>query len=169
MLNSFYETLYTSALPSDFQPEELRDLLDPLALGWLLDTERETLVQPFMALAVLNAIQSFPSGKSPSPDGLPILLSHTGNCWHHDWLRCTQIVCQGRLPSAMYHAYLTQIYKSLKDPTSCAYRPIALLNNDFKILTKLLVIRLYAMLPSVADSDQTGFMPHRATDVNLRR
>lgn len=25
------------------------------------------------------------------------------------------------------------------------------------------------MLPSVIDSDQTGFMPHRATDVNLYR
>lgn len=42
--NTFYETLYTSALPSDLQPETLRDLLVPLALGWLSDQERETLV-----------------------------------------------------------------------------------------------------------------------------
>lgn len=31
--NTFYETLYASALPSDFQPEGLKDLLDPLALS----------------------------------------------------------------------------------------------------------------------------------------
>lgn len=37
--NSFYETLYTSALPSDFQPGTLQDLLDPLAPGWLSDSE----------------------------------------------------------------------------------------------------------------------------------
>lgn len=70
--NNFYETLYTSALPSDFRPKELRVLLDPLALGWLSDAERETLVQPFTTLEVLNAIQSFPSGKDTGPDGLPI-------------------------------------------------------------------------------------------------
>lgn len=75
--NSFYETLYTSALPSDFQTDALQDLLDLLALGWLLDKERETLVQPFMGLEVLNAIQSFPSEKAPGPDGLPMVLYKT--------------------------------------------------------------------------------------------
>lgn len=42
MFNAFYEKLYTSTLPSDFQPESLQDLLDPLALGWLSDEERVT-------------------------------------------------------------------------------------------------------------------------------
>lgn len=42
--NAFYDKLYTSTLASDFRPEQLRDLLDPLALGWLSDQERLTLV-----------------------------------------------------------------------------------------------------------------------------
>lgn len=40
--NTFYETLYTSSLPSDFQPKSLNVLLDPLALGWLSDQERDS-------------------------------------------------------------------------------------------------------------------------------
>lgn len=46
------------------------------------------------------------------------------------------------------------------------YCPIA---YDFKILMKLLALRLYPLLPSVIDSDQMGFMPHRATAINPRR
>lgn len=102
--NNFYETLYTFVLPSDFQPEEL---LDPLALGWLSDAERKALVQPFTALEVLNAIQSFPSGKAPGPDGLPIDFYKT-----HGELLAPQLaslyttsLLEGRLPSSMYHAY----------------------------------------------------------------
>lgn len=60
---TFYKTLYKSTLHSDFQPESMRSLLDPLALGWLSDQERETLVQPFTTLEVLNAIHSFPPGR----------------------------------------------------------------------------------------------------------
>lgn len=169
---AFYEKLYTSTLPSDFQPGRLRDLLDPLALGWLSDQERETLVRPFTALEVLNAIQSFPTGKAPGPDGLPIDFYKSHGDLLAPLLAQLYNIClkDGKLPDSMYLAYLTLIHKPSKDPTSCAsYRPIALLNNDFKILTKLLALRLYPLLPSVIDSDQTGFMPRKSTDVNLRR
>lgn len=46
---------------------------------------------------------------------------------------------------------------------------IALLNNDLKILTKLHTYRLHFLLPFIIDSDQTGFMAHKSTDMNLRR
>lgn len=138
----FYEMLYTSALPSDLQPNALQDLLETLALGCLQDKEWEARVQLFTDLEVLNAIQSFPSVKAPGLDGLPIDFYKT----HGDLLApllaslYTQCLSDGKLPDSMYHAYLTLIYKSPKNPTSCAsYRPIALLNNDFKILTKLAI------------------------------
>lgn len=121
---------------------------------------------------VLNAIQLFPTGKAPGPDGLPIDFYKAHGDLLAPLLAQLYSTCfrAGKLPDSMYHAYLTLIYKPSKDPTSCAsYRPIALLNNDFKILTKLLASRLYPLLPSVINSDQTGFMPRRSTDVNLRR
>lgn len=77
---------------------------------------------------------------------------------------------EGALPESMSHAHIVLIYKHSKDPSSCvSYRPIALLNVDFKILTKLISRQLQPLLPNIIDSDQTGFMSGRATDVNLRR
>lgn len=98
--SAFYKTLYTSTLPPDFQPEKLQDLLDPLALGWLSDQERETLVQPFTALEVLNAIHSFPPGKAPRPDGLPIDFYRA-----HYWPKFTQhvyLMAKYQIPCTMH-------------------------------------------------------------------
>ncbi|XP_040184700.1 vomeronasal type-2 receptor 26-like [Rana temporaria] len=57
-----------------------------------------------------------------------------------------------------------------KDSLECSsYRPIALLNMDLKILTKVLAKRLALVISSLVDVDQTGFMPGKSTDTNLRR
>lgn len=66
--------------------------------------------------------------------------------------------------------HIVLIYKSPNDPKFCAsYRSVTLLKNDFNILTKLITIRLQCLLPLIIDSDQMGYMAHRATDINLRR
>lgn len=168
----YYSSLYTSVLHSDFRPQDLAPWLDPLALGWLSDGERESLVGPITPEEVLKAIRSFPVGKSLGPDGLPIEFYKN----HGDLLApklaqlYSQCLADGALPASMGHAHVILIHKASKDPTSCAsYRPIALLNTDFKILTKLLTTRLQPLLPSIIETDQTGFMANRATDVNLRR
>lgn len=116
--NDFYETLYTSGLPSDFWPEELRDLLDSLSLGWLSYAERETIVQPFTALEVLNTIQSFPSGKALGPDGLAIDFFKThGEMWAPQLASLyTRSLSEGKLSDSMYHTYLTLIHKPKPHP-----------------------------------------------------
>lgn len=68
----------------------------------------------------------------------------------------------------MYHAHVVLIYKPTKDPTSYAcYRTIDLLNLDYKILTKLITLRLQPLLPTIIETDQTRFMANRSTDINL--
>lgn len=57
-----------------------------------------------------------------------------------------------------------------KDPLACAsFRPISLLNVDFKILSKLLALRLDSILPSIISPDQTGFIRNRHSFSNLRQ
>lgn len=57
-----------------------------------------------------------------------------------------------------------------KDLDLCSsYRPISLLNVVAKILTKLLAIRRNRVILSLIHGDQTGFMPGKDTDINLRR
>lgn len=75
---------------------------------------------------------------------------------------------KGALLSSMLDTYVVLIPKSGKDLTCCSsYRPIALLNADLKVLTKVLATRVSIVLPSLVDVDQTGFMAGKSTDTNL--
>lgn len=44
-----------------------------------------------------------------------------------------------------------------------------MLNVDLKLLSKILVLRLEKILPSIIDEDQTGFIKGRSSSNNIRR
>lgn len=77
---------------------------------------------------------------------------------------------QTPIPSDMQGSFLSLILKPDKDPASCtSYRPIALLNSDLKIFTKILSIRLNVILPALIHKDQVGFVPLRQAGDNTRK
>ena len=49
------------------------------------------------------------------------------------------------------------------------WRPLTMLNTDFKILSKLLARRMKKVLPSIIHHDQAGFMVNRGTTDNLMK
>lgn len=71
-------------------------------------------------------------------------------------------------------AYISVIPKPGKDNSEVGnYRPISLINNDLKILTKIMANRLSAFISGYFHKDQLGFIPgrqgpdqiHRAVDI----
>lgn len=57
---------------------------------------------------------------------------------------------------------ISPIYKK-KDPEDIAnYRPITLLNTDYKIFTKALSMKLATATPTIINPDQAGFIPGRS-------
>lgn len=70
----------------------------------------------------------------------------------------------------MSKANIILLLKPGKDPVDPrAYRPISLLQGAIRILAKVLAICLNAAIESIVHDDQAGFMPNKATAINLRR
>ena len=64
--------------------------------------------------------------------------------------------------------WMCPIYKK-KDRTDISnYRPITLLNTDYKILTKALAIQLMDHISSLVHKDQAGFIPQRSIFDHIR-
>ena len=66
----------------------------------------------------------------------------------------------GVLPECLRVGVITLLEKKGKDRLDIAnWRPITLLNADYKLLTKTLGQRLKKVLPGVIHKDQNGFVP----------
>ena len=64
------------------------------------------------------------------------------------------------LPDTMRTGVVTLLEKKGKDRLDIAnWRPITLLNTDYKLLTKTLAGRLKSVLPSLVHPNQNGFVP----------
>lgn len=67
-------------------------------------------------------------------------------------------------------AFITVIPKPDKNSEEVGnYKPISLINNDVKILTKILANRLNSFISSYIHKDQVGFMPGRQGPDQTRR
>lgn len=66
---------------------------------------------------------------------------------------------RGTLPQTLTEASITLLLKPGKVDSDCSsYHPISLLNADYKILAKVLALRLESILPNIISPDQTGFV-----------
>ncbi len=72
-------------------------------------------------------------------------------------------------PSSLYEANISVLLKRGKDDIDPAnYRPIALLNFDQKVITKVLANRLGKHIATIIHPDQTGFIHSRFSFCNVR-
>lgn len=118
---------------------------------------------------VATAIKNSQPGRAPGPDGLPIEL----------WRKFTPVIAPllasvfsaigtlGRVPNAFLAGELNPFHKG-GDPTDpAAYRPITLLNTDYRILAKVLANRLSPEMAATIGPEQTAFLPGRLIGDNI--
>ena len=119
------------------------------------------LEEPLVIEEIIEAIKMLHNGKSSVSDGLPIeiykkyrrLLSPTLLSLYNEILQEKKVhlsACRG---------IITLIEKSGKDSRYISnWRPLSLLNTDYKILSKIIATRLHMVLPKLINPMQTGFM-----------
>ena len=102
--------------------------------------------------------------KSPGSDGLPAefykvfwkdIRRHLLNAFNYAYTKGLLSVTQRR-------GLITLILKKNKPMNLIKnWRPITLLNCDYKIATKCIASRMKKVLPKLINNDQTGFMKNR--------
>ncbi|TMW61711.1 hypothetical protein Poli38472_010774 [Pythium oligandrum] len=129
------------------------------------------LLGAFLPSEVSAAIRSCPRGKSSGPDGLP-------NDWYREHEEMLAPILaevyskwfeRGIVPDSFQQAIICCLPKTTNPKSGLDFRPIALLNTDYKIYSRLLLNRVRPLLANLVSPLQFGFVPgrqvHDAIDV----
>ena len=118
-----------------------------------------------------KVLKTFKNNKSPGTDGL------TAEFYKFFWIDIRKYVLEsfeysfesGTLSIDQRRGILTLIPKKDKDRTLLAnWRPLSILNFDYKLLAKIIAQRMKTFLPNLIDPDQTGYVSNRYIGENLR-
>ncbi|XP_062396829.1 LINE-1 retrotransposable element ORF2 protein isoform X1 [Sardina pilchardus] len=166
----YYEKLYSQ--PQVHDDDKLESMLRTLDLPTVSDDQNSALKLPISEGELASAITRLKTSKSPGADGFtsewykglrealtPILLKT------FNW-----VFKKGEIPNSWREATISVIPKGGKDKLNCSnYRPISVLNIDYKIFASIIAKRLEKVLPTIINIDQTGFVMTRQTHDNIRR
>jgi len=165
VIKMFYDELHKGEPPSDNRTSEIRRLMEKvknkIPAAAPLDSSPITVGEVDLAIKRVHNL------KAPGPDGIPYewwkyALRNTGDSAPLENL--TKILNSHMRQihfDAFAEADLSLLYK--KGDTSLVknYRPISLMNTDYKILTSIIAARTMKVAKSVIHMDQLGFVSGR--------
>ena len=161
----FYKTLYSkeaadSSLNLSFFNE----------LARLSEESANICEGPITIEECVIALKQMANSKTPGLDGLPkefyeFAFKYIGNSFVRLINRCYS---EGILPPSQRQGLITLI---CKDPDNAEtlknWRPISLLNVDYKIISKVLTLRLRKVIGDIVHPDQTCSIPGRSIQDNI--
>uniref|UniRef100_A0A803TV15 Reverse transcriptase domain-containing protein n=1 Tax=Anolis carolinensis TaxID=28377 RepID=A0A803TV15_ANOCA len=164
----FYENLYSK---DSINPESITEYLGKQKLEKISDEQRLDLNREISEKEICKAIKSLDSNKTPGPDGFIAGFYKLEQPEVILFLKkiMNQALQDQVIPESWKEAIITMIPKEGVDRSEVRnYRPISLLNTDYKIFTKILANRLKDFLDGWIGEDQTGFLPSRTINDNVR-
>lgn len=168
MQRDFYDTLYTSR--HERNKQEIETYLRTVHTPTLNEEDRSQCEGELTLEECKSALNSFAKNKAPGNDGLTI------EFYKKFWPILGKLLVKslnesfrlGELSSSQKQAVITLLDKG-KDRTLLKnWRPISLLNTDYKIATKALSNRLKRILPKLIHPDQVGYVQGRNIVENIR-
>ena len=169
-LESILVDFYTSLFSKDTLDMEIQsELINDLEFS-LTDFEREQCEGLFTKEELLSALQGLQTGKSPGSDGLPT------EFYLAFWDSLSDSLVQvynerfrlGILADSQREGLLRLIHKKDERNLTKNWRPISLLNTDYKLASKVITERLKSVMSSIVHQDQTCSVPGRSIFSNLQ-
>ena len=164
----FYEALYKKR--DSKSNAEMKLYLDGINTSVLSDSEKESCEGRLTAEECRATLKTFKLNKSPGNDGLPIeFYIKFWPIFSHNMLDSFNYAYEhGELSTSQRQAIVTLLDKG-KDRTQLKnWRPISLLNSDYKIISKAIANRFTKYLSQLIPENQTGFIKGRNISDNLR-
>ncbi len=161
----FYRSLYTAG---NISPESQRLLLDNI--DRTLSPEESSNLEDFISEdEAIKALRQMAPNKTPGKDGL------TSEFWTAYWdifgFSLVEVLnsswVRGLLPKSMASATLSLLYKKGDALSLENWRPVSLLNVDYKIFSKCLANRLRNVMPVLTHRSQSCGVPGRSMTDNL--
>lgn len=121
------------------------------------------LIQPFSMTEIESALKEMDSSSAPGPDGLPI------GFYKRMWPQIKEVILEmfnllhsEKLNMSRLNYGMITLIPKLKEANNIKqFRPIYLLNVDYKWFTKVLTIRLAKHANKLISPAQTAFIPGR--------
>lgn len=146
--------------------------LSQLNLPTLTDEQNKRLLSPITEEEIHLAIKKLKKGKMAGTDGFsPEWYKIMESCLTPALLKTFNWVMQKKtVPPSWNEAIISIIPKEGKDRQECSnYRPISVLNIDYKLFASIISRRLEIILPLLIHKGQTGFIKQRQTQDSIRR
>ena len=167
---SFYRNLYSSKVATENQDGAF--FFPQQKDRTLLNSDEQSLCEGELSIKeCLEALKSMVSDKSPGTDGLPC------EFYKVFWKDVAEILINsfnysyeiGKLSISQRRGIIKLIPKKDANLNSIKnWRPLTLLNCDYKIATKAIASRIKMVLPKLVSNDQTGFIRDRFIGENIR-
>ena len=166
----FYHDLHKSK-STDMDCKTGETFLSNLNIPKLSEEQKQSCKGEISLEEIKLILDSFQNNKSPGSDGIPIEFYKT--CWNlisDSFLECTKESFKyGEMSCSQRKAVITLIEKQGEDRTLIEnWRPISLINVDAKIISKVIVVRVKNVLPSIIHHNQTGYVKDRYIGETVR-
>ena len=167
VVNDFYQCLYRKGDISDIQ---MQNIINEIHNVKFTDDERYDLEKDISDEEISRALNQMKRNKSPGMDGLTVEFYR--KFWpliKDDFVDVIkECYKRGELSESMNLRLIRLIYKMRGSRSDLKnWRPISLLNVDYKILAKTITNRLKKVMPNLISEEQTCGVPGRNIHDNL--
>ena len=162
----FYKNLYEKKETKDSAFDFFDNTINKLS-----ETEADSCDGLLTELECKTALKYMKNQKSPGSDGLTVeFYKIFWNDIKHFYIRSINYSYKnGSLTELQKQGVITLLPKPNKDIEKLEnWRPISLLNVDYKIATKAIANRIKPIITSIVDNSQTGFIKGRFIGENIR-
>ena len=164
-IRSFYADLYSHDINKEDDIESIQKFLNEISFPVLNDEESLNLEDNFSILDLSHALTRLNNDSAPGSDGLTV------SFYNFFWCKLkivlydslTNAFESGELSVSQRRGIITLAHKgdNLDKDNLSNWRPITLLNTDYKIFSKIIAIRLQSVITKIIHPLQKGFIKGR--------